>query len=354
MFHVEQTLAIQTQGTQSRGAETARAFHVEHASTPHLAPLRGPPMFHVEHGVLPAPSAAPEALCCSTWNTLAPRPSPRFAHRHCSTWNRPHRSLETVRLVPRGTRGRPTARCFPVIRGVVFHVEHRRRTFPGGPARGPVRPPGGPGVMSGRRARRGAESRTGSSGGLVDQCEARCMPPPAVPPGFPGASQGWATWVESSAFPIRRAASARRPPPSTSPRASPPPSARRSSSTWTPRAMPAAGSGSSATNSTAPSMTPCSRAAPCAELIHPTELRYLQVVPATPDLTGAEVELVTQDKPRVPPARGAPSARGPVRLHPHRLSAVARAAHAQLAHRRRLACSSPCSASTTRSRACRS
>jgi chromosome partitioning protein len=32
-----------------------------------------------------------------------------------------------------------------------------------------------------------------------------------------------------------------------------------------------------------------------AELVHATELRYLQIVPATPDLTGAEVELVSQD-----------------------------------------------------------
>ncbi|MFL5321476.1 MAG: ParA family protein, partial [Myxococcaceae bacterium] len=31
---------------------------------------------------------------------------------------------------------------------------------------------------------------------------------------------------------------------------------------------------------------------PIAELAHPTELRYLHVVPATPDLTGAEIELV--------------------------------------------------------------
>jgi len=31
---------------------------------------------------------------------------------------------------------------------------------------------------------------------------------------------------------------------------------------------------------------------PMSELLHPTELRFLQVVPATPDLTGAEVELV--------------------------------------------------------------
>jgi chromosome partitioning protein len=32
------------------------------------------------------------------------------------------------------------------------------------------------------------------------------------------------------------------------------------------------------------------------ELIHTTELRYLQVVPATPDLTGAEVELVSMER----------------------------------------------------------
>ncbi|CAM4293769.1 ParA family protein [Corallococcus exiguus] len=35
---------------------------------------------------------------------------------------------------------------------------------------------------------------------------------------------------------------------------------------------------------------------PAAELIHPTELRFLQVIPATPDLTGAEVELVNQER----------------------------------------------------------
>jgi chromosome partitioning protein len=31
---------------------------------------------------------------------------------------------------------------------------------------------------------------------------------------------------------------------------------------------------------------------PLAEMLHPTELKYLEVVPATPDLTGAELELV--------------------------------------------------------------
>jgi chromosome partitioning protein len=31
---------------------------------------------------------------------------------------------------------------------------------------------------------------------------------------------------------------------------------------------------------------------PMREVVHPTELRYLEVVPATPDLTGAEIELV--------------------------------------------------------------
>ena len=35
---------------------------------------------------------------------------------------------------------------------------------------------------------------------------------------------------------------------------------------------------------------------PMGELIHSTELRFLQVVPATPDLTGAEVELVNQER----------------------------------------------------------
>ena len=35
---------------------------------------------------------------------------------------------------------------------------------------------------------------------------------------------------------------------------------------------------------------------PMRELVHSTELRYLEVVPATPDLTGAEVELVTAER----------------------------------------------------------
>ena len=35
---------------------------------------------------------------------------------------------------------------------------------------------------------------------------------------------------------------------------------------------------------------------PLGELIHDTELRYLQVVPATPDLTGAEIELVSHER----------------------------------------------------------
>lgn len=35
---------------------------------------------------------------------------------------------------------------------------------------------------------------------------------------------------------------------------------------------------------------------PMQELVHSTELRYLKVVPATPDLTGAEIELVTQER----------------------------------------------------------
>ncbi len=35
---------------------------------------------------------------------------------------------------------------------------------------------------------------------------------------------------------------------------------------------------------------------PMQELVHQTELRYLQVVPSTPDLTGAEVELVNVER----------------------------------------------------------
>lgn len=35
---------------------------------------------------------------------------------------------------------------------------------------------------------------------------------------------------------------------------------------------------------------------PMKELLHPTELRYLKVIPATPDLTGAEVELVNMPR----------------------------------------------------------
>lgn len=35
---------------------------------------------------------------------------------------------------------------------------------------------------------------------------------------------------------------------------------------------------------------------PMSELVHPSELRFLEIVPATPDLTGAEVELVTAER----------------------------------------------------------
>ena len=35
---------------------------------------------------------------------------------------------------------------------------------------------------------------------------------------------------------------------------------------------------------------------PMRELVHPTALRFLEVVPATPDLTGAEIELVGQER----------------------------------------------------------
>jgi len=38
------------------------------------------------------------------------------------------------------------------------------------------------------------------------------------------------------------------------------------------------------------------RSRPVTDLLHPTELRFLTVVPSTPDLTGAEIELVGEDR----------------------------------------------------------
>jgi chromosome partitioning protein len=35
---------------------------------------------------------------------------------------------------------------------------------------------------------------------------------------------------------------------------------------------------------------------PISEVAHPTELKFLQIVPATPDLTGAEIELVNMER----------------------------------------------------------
>ena len=77
---------------------------------------------------------------------------------------------------------------------------------------------------------------------------------------------------------------------------------------------------------------------------------YLDVLPATQDLVGAELELVDRDDREAALRARARRARERLRLHHHRLPAVARAAHAERAHRRRRACSSRSSASTTRSR----
>ena len=93
---------------------------------------------------------------------------------------------------------------------------------------------------------------------------------------------------------------------------------------------------------------------PLSELVQPTELRFLEVVPATADLTGAEVELVGIDRRehRLKDALKALAKR--LRLRPHRLPAVAGAAHRQRPRRGRRGPHSPADASTTPWRAWRS
>ena len=84
-------------------------------------------------------------------------------------------------------------------------------------------------------------------------------------------------------------------------------------------------------------------------------LAGLFAVPATIDLAGAEIELVSLGRARARLRRALHAylrseARRPARLRAHRLPAVARPAHGQRAGRRPTRCSSRSSASTTRSR----
>ena len=75
---------------------------------------------------------------------------------------------------------------------------------------------------------------------------------------------------------------------------------------------------------------------PMAELVHGTELRFLQVVPSTPDLTGAEIELVNLPRREYRLREALRPLVARLRLHHPRLPALARSPHPQRAHRGRL------------------
>ena len=74
---------------------------------------------------------------------------------------------------------------------------------------------------------------------------------------------------------------------------------------------------------------------PIEDVIEPTTLRNLFVVPATIDLAGAEIELVPVFSRELRLRKALQTGRGRLRLHPHRLPAVARPAHRQRPGRRR-------------------
>ena len=151
----------------------------------------------------------------------------------------------------------------------------------------------------------------------------------------------------SSWWPTRRAASARPRRPSTSPPRSPSSASGCWSSTSTRRATPPRRWASSTTAACPRPTTPSSTASPLADVMQrrAPDLPGLFVVPATIDLAGAEIELVSvvaresrlQQGDRRPPAgrhrRG--GGRGPLRLRVHRLPAVAGPADAQRAGGRR-------------------
>ena len=75
--------------------------------------------------------------------------------------------------------------------------------------------------------------------------------------------------------------------------------------------------------------------APALDCVEPTSLKNLFVLPATIDLAGAEIELVSAFSRELKLRRALDPVRVRVRHHPHRLPAVARAAHRQRPGRRR-------------------
>ena len=144
-------------------------------------------------------------------------------------------------------------------------------------------------------------------------------------------------WAGSSPSRTRRAASARPPPPSTSPRPSPPPSGARCWSTSTRRATPAAASGVRRDDVASKSIYDVLLdGRPLAEVIRQTELQFLDVVPATRGPRRRRDRAGRARRAASTACKRAVDPRGPeLRLHPHRLPAVARPAHAERAGRRR-------------------
>ena len=107
-----------------------------------------------------------------------------------------------------------------------------------------------------------------------------------------------ARWGRCTRSPTRRAASARRPPRSTSRRASPRPAIRRCSSTSTRRRTRPSGSGRRRTGARASTTSSRARPRPPTRCVD-TEIERLRLLPAHPDLAGANVEL-----PRRPGSEG--------------------------------------------------
>ena len=73
---------------------------------------------------------------------------------------------------------------------------------------------------------------------------------------------------------------------------------------------------------------------PLRDAVRKTELKFLDLVPASQHLVGAELELAALEGREYAPARGVDALAAGVRVRHHRLPAVARAAHAQRPGRR--------------------
>ena len=77
--------------------------------------------------------------------------------------------------------------------------------------------------------------------------------------------------------------------------------------------------------------------APIASAILATQVPQLWILPGSVDLAGAELELASALRPRIPPAQCAGDHCRQLRLHPHRLPALPQSPHGQCAdggHRR--------------------